>query len=115
VRGATIAAPSDLGCLYDLQGLDSRARRLAAWIQKRSVSSMSPRALFAERIKVGGQVVQFIGHDPRLPPAVWGRRRGLIDLVDAFLKFDKRVAAKAQNFVEEITGAGVAFGSKRES
>jgi len=35
--------------------------------------------------------------------------------VDAFLKFDKRVAGQAQNFVEEITGAGAALGSIRES
>ena len=115
VRGVTIAAPTELGCLYDLRRLDSQARRLAAWIHKRNISSMSPRALFAERIKVGGQVVQLIGHDPRLPPSVWGQRRGLNDLVDAFLKFDKRVAGQAQNFVEEITGAGAALGSIRES
>jgi hypothetical protein len=44
-----------------------------------------------------------------------GRKRGFIDLVDAFLKFDWRVAGQAQKFVEEITGAETAFASKRGS
>src|SRR5947207_9221450 len=77
VRGAWVAKPVEFGTLYDLQGLDSEACRLAAWIGRKCISAKSPQAAFVERMKVGARVAQLIGHDPRLPPAIWGTRRGM--------------------------------------
>jgi DNA-binding transcriptional regulator PaaX len=42
-----------------------------------------------------------IGHDPRLPMAVWGSHRsGMRDLVKAFHRFEKRVGPRADAFVK---------------
>jgi DNA-binding transcriptional regulator PaaX len=105
IRGAFVAAPGDLTALYDLQGLDAEAQRLTAWIATRHRKAKSPRSAFAERMKVGARIAQFIGHDPRLPAAVWGPRRGMRQMVRAFLRFEQRIAPKSQSFLEQsITG-----------
>lgn len=101
VRGVWVARPVEFGALYDLQGLDSEARRLAAWIGRRCIPAKSPQAAFVERMKVGERVAQLIGHDPRLPPEIWGRRRGMHDVVDAFRRFENHIALQAQNFMDE--------------
>ena len=101
ICGTFVAAPQHLKDLYDLQGLDSEAKRLTAWITRRNANAMPPRAAFAERMKVGARVAQFIGHDPRLPPEVWGRRRGMRQMVSAFLHFEELIAPKAQTFLEQ--------------
>ena len=102
LRGGILASPSDFARLYDLDGLDSDARTLALRIRKRKVSSMSARKAFADRIRVGGEAVQLIAHDPRLPVAIWGRRRGMRQLAEAFADFERRIAKLATSFVEEI-------------
>jgi DNA-binding transcriptional regulator PaaX len=102
VRGVCVARTVDFAALYDLDGLDSEARRLAAWIGRRSsISAKSPQAAFVERMKVGARVAQLIGHDPRLPPAIWGKRRGMHEMVDAYRRFEDRIAPQAQKFMDE--------------
>lgn len=102
LRGGIVASPADFARLYDLDGLDSEARRLASRIRNRAVSPMSPSKAFAERMRVGSEAVQLIAHDPRLPTAVWGRRRGMRQLAEAFTEFEERIAKPATYFVEEI-------------
>jgi DNA-binding transcriptional regulator PaaX len=91
----------EFGALYDLDWLDSEARRLAAWIGRRCISAKSAQSAFVERMKVGGRAAQLIGHDPQLPPAIWGKRRGMHEMVDAFRRFEDRVAQQAQEFMDE--------------
>ena len=116
IRGTLAAAPQTLTGLYDLRGLDAAAKRLTAWIARRHANAMSPRAAFAERMKVGARVAQFIGHDPRLPAGVWGRRRGMRQMVSAYLRFEERIAPKAQVFLEcSITGPSNHTSSRRKA
>jgi DNA-binding transcriptional regulator PaaX len=117
VRGVWVARPVELGALYDLRGLDSEARRLAAWIAQRRISAKSPQAAFVERMNVGARVAQLIGHDPRLPPIIWGKRRGMQEMVDAFRRFEDRIAPQAQKFMDEdIDGPSTApIGPRRKT
>jgi len=101
ICGTFVAIAEDLTRLYDLQGLDAEAQRLTAWMGERQANARSPRAAFAERMKVGARVAQLIGHDPRLPARVWGRRRGMREMVSAHLRFEERIAPKAQIFLEQ--------------
>lgn len=91
----------DLAQLYDLQGLDAEGRRLAAWIRRRIAGVDSPRSAFVERLRVGGRVAQFIGHDPRVPAALWGKRRGLLESIDEFQRFEQQVVPQARQFLRE--------------
>jgi len=104
VRGVCVAAPEEFVSLYELDQLDSEACRLAAWIRRRSTSAMSPRKAFVERMRVGGRVAKLIGHDPRLPAEVWGKRHGLREVVDAFRRFEECVAPQSQVFLDNIQG-----------
>lgn len=104
LRGDVIRAAVALTEIYDLDGLDSEARGLRAWIRRRTAAIGSPRAAFVERIAVGGRIARFIGHDPRLPPALWGKRRGMRDAVAAFHKFEKQIAPRAQRFLDDALG-----------
>lgn len=116
VRGVCVAAPDEFVSLYDLDQLDSEACRLTAWIRRRSTSAMSPRKAFVERIRVGGRVAQLIGHDPRLPAEVWGKRHGLREMVDAFRRFEGRVAPQSQGFLDNVQGRpAVPIGRKRNA
>jgi DNA-binding transcriptional regulator PaaX len=102
LEGSFVAAPSDPRALYDLDGLHFAARRLAAWIRARRRRCRSPRAAFVERMNVGGRVAQLIGHDPRLPQAVWGRKRsGMREVVTAFHQFEAQVTRPADAFVRD--------------
>ena len=105
-RGGIVAPPADLARLYDLDGLDLEARTLASRIRNRKVSFMSPRKAFAERMRVGGEAVQLMAHDPRLPSGVWGGRQGMRQLVEAFTDFEKRIAKPAASFVQEVISSG---------
>jgi len=100
VRGAVVAGAMDPAVLYDLEGLDRDARLLAAWIRRHSADAGSSREAFVLRMEVGGRVARFIGHDPRLPPAIWGQRRGLRNLAAAFRRFESRVGPPAARFLE---------------
>jgi len=114
LRGGIVASPADLARLYDLDGLDSEARVLASRIRNRKVSSMAPRKAFAERMRVGGEAVQLIAHDPRLPSAIWGRRQGMRQLAEAFTEFEQRIAKPAAAFVEEVISGSPATKPRRK-
>jgi DNA-binding transcriptional regulator PaaX len=98
--GECLSGPAPLEALYDLDGLDARARRLAAWIRAKGVSPKSPKAAFVARMRVGGRVAQFAGHDPHLPPALWGERRGMREMVEAFRQFEECVAPASRIFLD---------------
>ncbi|MBI1826882.1 MAG: hypothetical protein HY287_15410 [Planctomycetes bacterium] len=102
VRGAIISSATNLLELYDLDGLDQEAKVVARRIRQKIASSLSPREAFAARIRVGGQVANLVGHDPRLPREVWGQRTGISELVDGFSQFEQIIARQAQRFVDEI-------------
>ncbi len=88
---------------YNLNSLDREATRLATWINTRRIPSHAVNsAAFALRLKVGGLVARLMGHDPRLPPEIWGARTGMSKLVDAFRKFEKRIAPLSQKFLDEV-------------
>jgi phenylacetic acid degradation operon negative regulatory protein len=112
VRG-TLLGRSDviqLSVMYGLDSLDRAARRLARQIthrlaqltSHRRIRKTSPAGAFASRLKVGGMVARLVGHDPRLPAALWGGRTGMRDLVRAFRRFDARTAPMAQRFLENV-------------
>src|SRR5436190_6792076 len=96
----------ELARSYDVDGLDAEACLLAKWIETRNKRVGSLRAAFVERMNVGGRVARFIGHDPRLPRAVWGNRHGMEEVVKRFRRFEARVAAKADRFVESVIENG---------
>jgi DNA-binding transcriptional regulator PaaX len=88
---------------YNLNPLDREATRLATWINTRRIPSHAANAVaFALRLRIGGLVATLVGHDPRLPPAIWATRTGMRELVDAFRKFEKRTAPLSQNFLDEV-------------
>jgi len=99
--GGFLFGEQTLPSLYDLDGLDAEARRVAAWIRRRAAGAVTPRAAFIGRMHVGERVARLIGHDPRLPQALWGRRRGMAEMVEAFYRFEERVAPPAQIFLDE--------------
>jgi DNA-binding transcriptional regulator PaaX len=88
--------------LYDLDALDREARKLARRIRSlRPKGTSSPRA-FAARLEIGGLIARLVGHDPRLPQSLWGRRTGLRELSRAFAEFERRVAPAADRFLNEV-------------
>lgn len=86
---------------YQLNELDREARQLADSIQQRRIPDDSAKA-FAQRLRTGGMVARFMGHDPRLPSELWGKRTGMRDLVKAFHHFERKTAPVAQRFIDEI-------------
>ena len=87
--------------LYDLRGLDAEARELAAWLNRQECRSITPRTAFLAQMKAGGRVARLVGHDPRLPPSMWGKRRGMAELIREFRRFEERVSSPAQRFMTE--------------
>jgi DNA-binding transcriptional regulator PaaX len=88
---------------YDLNPLNREATQLATWINtRRRPSPAANSAAFALRLKVGGLVARLVGHDPRLPPEIWGTRTGMSELIDAFRKFEARIAPLSQKFLDEV-------------
>jgi DNA-binding transcriptional regulator PaaX len=85
--------------LYDLAALDRQARALAAWIRRQEAIRSTGERAFAARLKVGGLVTRLVGHDPRLPPELWGARRGMRDLVRAYDRFDARLTPLSRRFL----------------
>ena len=88
--------------LYDLDTLDREARKLAQRIRAKQVPAISPARAFAARLKIGGLVARLVGHDPRLPQSLWGKRRGMRDLSRTFAGFEKRIAPAAQRFLDGL-------------
>jgi DNA-binding transcriptional regulator PaaX len=96
--------------MYALDALDRQARRLAGEIEVKLERVRSDGAAFAARLDIGGRVARLVGHDPRLPPAVWDKRTGLRDLVRAYHRFDARVAPLAQRFLDDVLRGPVHIG-----
>jgi DNA-binding transcriptional regulator PaaX len=90
--------------LYELGELDREATSLLRFIRRLRVEKHALAKAFAVRLKVGGRVARLVGHDPRLPPVVWGKRTGIQDLKRAFARFDARVSPLAQRFVDSVIG-----------
>jgi phenylacetic acid degradation operon negative regulatory protein len=88
--------------MYRLDVLDREAHRLARRISKSQVSMHSAADAFVTRLKVGGSVARLVGHDPRLPRVVWGKRTGMRVLLSAFRRFEARIAPVSQRFLDEI-------------
>jgi DNA-binding transcriptional regulator PaaX len=99
IRGEIVSGRYRMEDLYDLRGLDSEARGLAAWLNRKQGVSITPRAAFLARMEAGGRVAQLVGHDPRLPPAIWGKRRGMAEVIREYRKFEKLVSGAAQRFM----------------
>ncbi len=96
-----------VGRLYDLDPLDRAARRLARRIRARRARASSPARAFAARLEIGGLVARLVGHDPRLPKLLWGRRTGIGELSRVFNEFDGAIAPVAGRFVREVLEASV--------
>jgi DNA-binding transcriptional regulator PaaX len=93
---------ADVSTLYGLDSLDREARRLARWIRDLRLPTGSAAGVFAARLTVGGLVARLIGHDPRLPEILWGKRRGMRELVREYRRFVQRCVPAAQRFLESV-------------
>jgi phenylacetic acid degradation operon negative regulatory protein len=102
LRGVVLVSPGDLSGLYDLNALDSEAVALASRIRRKARVNLGPKQAFVERIRIGGEVVQLVAHDPKLPDEIWGNRHGVRNLVKAFSDFEAVVAKPAAAFVEHV-------------
>jgi len=90
--------------LYGLDALDREARRLARRIRAKRAPAGSPARAFGSRLEIGGLVARLVGHDPRLPQALWGKRTGMRELSRQFARFEKRAASPARRFLESVLG-----------
>jgi DNA-binding transcriptional regulator PaaX len=91
--------------MYGLDVFDRHARRLAGEIRAELRDAGHPAAAFRARLHVGGLVARLVAHDPRVPPEIWGRRRGLQELREAFRSFESRIATLADRFVDGVIGS----------
>lgn len=107
LRGVVLASPGDLSGLYDLDALDAEAAALASRVRRKARANLGSRQAFVERIRMGGEVVQFIAHDPRLPDEIWGNRHGVRTLVHAYSDFEAAVTRPAAAFVEQAVRASL--------
>ena len=90
--------------MYGLEAVDRQARRLAKRIRAESRDARGPAAAFRARLHMGGLAARLAAHDPRLPPEIWGRRRGFHELRRAFRSFDARIRRLADRFVDGVIG-----------
>jgi hypothetical protein len=60
---------------------------------------------FALRAEMGGTVIHTIARDPVLPPEVWGHRRSVRRLSEAYARADARLAAMARPFLAAVLGS----------
>ena len=88
--------------MYGLDALDREAWRLATQIRAESRDASRPAAAFRARLHVGGLAARLVAHVPRLPPQIWGRRRGLQELREAFRSFEARIGGLADRFVAGV-------------
>jgi DNA-binding transcriptional regulator PaaX len=91
--------------MYGLDALDRQARRLANRIRAESRAADDSAAAFRARLHIGGMAARLAAHDPRLPAAIWGQRRGLQDLRKAFRSLEARLGGLADRFVDAVTGS----------
>ncbi len=102
MRGVVLSSLADLSRLYDLAALDSEAATLASRIRRKAHANLNSKQAFVERIRIGGEVVQLVAHDPKLPDEIWGNRRGMRELLQAFSDFETDVAKPAAGFVDQV-------------
>ncbi len=88
--------------LYDLDTLDREAGRLARRIRAKRSRAISSERAFAARLTIGGLVARLVGHDPRLPQSLWGKRMGMRELLRAFAAIEKRSKRLARLFLDEV-------------
>lgn len=115
VRGEIVVSPAGFDRLYDLSGLDSEARRLCLRVRRLtatlvSAKGLTPRKAFAARIRIGGEAVQLITHDPRLPSELWGARSGMQDLIGAYAEFEEAVREPCSAFIQEVVSTSSGMG-----
>ncbi len=107
LRGEVLAAPAALSGLYDTTALDAEAATLASRIHRKTRANLTAKQAFVERIRIGGEVVQLIAHDQKLPEEVGGSRQGVRALVESFSDFDAAVTEPAEAFVRQIVQASL--------
>jgi DNA-binding transcriptional regulator PaaX len=91
--------------MYGLDAFDRQARSVANQIRAESQHARRPAAAFRARLRMGGLAARVAAHDPRLPPEIWGRRRGLQHLREAFRSFEARIGELADRFVDSVIGS----------
>lgn len=90
------------GMLYRLDELDRAARRLVATIDGFDCRTVRGADAFRMRLRIGGSVARLMGHDPRLPPALWGGRTGMHRLVGAYRRFEAQIAPLGDRYLNEV-------------
>jgi len=88
--------------MYGLDAFDRQARRLANQIRAELRYADDQAAAFRGRLHMGGLAARLVAHDPRLPPEIWGRRRGLYEVREAFRTFEARIGRLADRFVDGV-------------
>ena len=91
--------------MYAIDAFDREALRLASRIRAELRDAGDPAAAFRARLYVGGLASRLVAHDPRLPPDIWGRRRGLQELREAFRSFEARIGKSADRFIDAAIGS----------
>jgi DNA-binding transcriptional regulator PaaX len=108
MRGKFVGAhhAANASAAYELDSLNREAIRLARCIRRMRIPATASNAsAFAMRLKVGGLVASLVGHDPRLPAVIWGKRNGMHQLVRTFRKFETHIAPQSQHFVDDVIRA----------
>lgn len=94
-------SPEEIAALYDLDALDAEAAALARDLVRRG-KAKSPPTAFRHRIEAGGALARYLGHDPRLPDAVWGNRIGPRRVIAAWDEFEEANRPLSDQFISEI-------------
>jgi DNA-binding transcriptional regulator PaaX len=90
--------------LYALDRLERAAARSLAALRRGYRAVRSPAEAFALRARLGEAVIRTIAHDPVLPPEIWGGRRSVRRLAEAYAETEERLAARARPFLAKILG-----------
>jgi DNA-binding transcriptional regulator PaaX len=101
--------------MYGIDAFDRGALRLANQIRAQMRDVAHPATAFRARLHVGGLAARLIAHDPRLPPAIWQRRRGLEEVREALRGFETRTGALADRFVDAVIGGKESVRVERKS
>jgi hypothetical protein len=88
--------------VYRLTSIDAQARRLERRIQEIADAVTDIEGAFKARLMVGGLVVGLVSHIPSLPPEIWDDLTGVRDLQSAYLRFEVRIAGRAESYVDAI-------------
>lgn len=96
-------APDEVAALYDLDALDAEGVALSRDLVRRG-RARSPQGAFRNRIEAGGALARYLGHDPRLPEDVWGKRAGPDRVIAAWRAFEVANRPLSDCFLNEILG-----------